>query len=169
MNEAVTNLYINDWWSETEVLDDLFYNSTQCRIIKETIDSESMMKLFAAVKQKWFSIESQFRLNIESQFRLNIESQFQLNREYIYYICLRKPNSLWRFLGSNFALKVALRCQALSLSDWVYEVSEWGKSEFLRETQGMKNRNRKRTAYLSFCSSPDYCVIGDNDVTMTMR
>ena len=161
MNEAVTNLYINDWWSETEVLDDLFYNSTQCRVIKETIDSESMMKLFAAVKQKWFSIESQFRLNIESQFRLN--------REYIYYICLHKSNSLWRFLGSNFALKVALRCQALSLSDWVYEVSEWGKSEFLRETQGMKGRNRKRTVYLFLCFSPDYCVIGGNDVTMTMR
>ncbi len=177
MNEAVTNLYINDWWSETEVLDDLFYNSTQCRVIKETIDSESMMKLFAAVKQKWFSIESQFRLNIESQFRLNIESQFrlniesqfQLNHEYIYYICLHKSNSFWRFLGSNFALKVALRCQALSLSDWVYEVSEWSKSEFLREIQGMKNRNRKRTAYLSLCFSSDYCVIDDNDVTMTMR
>ncbi len=161
MNEAVTNLYINDWWSETEVLDDLFYNSTQCRVIKGTIDSESMMKLFAAVKQKWFSIESQFRLNIESQFRLN--------REYIYYICLRKPNSPWRFLGSNFALKAALRCQALPLSDWVYEVSEWDKSEFLRETQGMKSRNRKGTVYLSPCSPPDYFVIDDNDVTMTMR
>ncbi len=161
MNEAVTNLHINDWWSETEVLDDLFYNSTQCRVIKETIDPESMMKLFAAVKQKWFSIESQFRLNIGSQFRLN--------REYIYYICLRKPNSFWRFLGPNFALEVALRCQALSLSDWVYEVSGWGKSEFLQETQEMKGRNRKGTAYLSFCSPPDYCVIDDNDVTMTMR
>ena len=161
MNEAVTNLYINDWWSETEVLDDLFYNSTQCRIIKGTIDFESMMKLFAAVKQKWFSIESQFRLNIESQFRLN--------REYIYYICLRKSNSLWRFLGPNFALKVALRCQALSLSDWVYEVNGWDKSEFLRETQEMKNRNRKKTVYLSLCFSPDYCVIDDNDVMMMMR
>jgi len=30
----------------------LFYNSTQCRVIKEMIDSESMMKLFAVVKQK---------------------------------------------------------------------------------------------------------------------
>ncbi len=153
MNEAVTNLYINDWWSETEVLDDLFYNSTQCRVIKETIDSESMMKLFAAVKQKWFSIKSQFRLNCE----------------YIYYIYLHKSNSFWRFLESNFALKVALRCQALSLSDWVYEVSEWGKSEFLRETQEMKNRNRKKTVYLSLCFSPDYCVIDDNDVMMMMR
>ncbi len=177
MNEAVTNLYINDWWSETEVLDDLFYNSTQCRVIKEMIDSESMMKLFTAVKQKWFSIESQFRLNIESQFRLNIESQFRLNiksqfrlnHEYIYYICLRKSNSLWRFLESNFALKVALRCQALSLSDWVYEVNEWSKSEFLREIQEMKSRNRKRTVYLSLCFSSDYCVINDNDVMMTMR
>ncbi len=161
MNEAVTNLYINDWWSETEVLDDLFYNSTQCRVIKETIDSESMMKLFAAVKQKWFSIES--------QFRLNIESQFQLNREYIYYICLCKSNSLWRFLEPNFALKVTLRCQALSLRDWVYEVSEWSKSEFLRKTQEMKSRNRKKTVYLFLCFPPDYCVIDDNDVMMMMR
>ena len=169
MDEAVTNLYINDWWSETEVLGDLFYNPTQCRVTKGTVDPESMMKLSAAVKQKWFSIGSQFRLDIGSQFRLNIGSQFRLNREYIYYICLRKPNSPWRFLGPNFALEAALRCQALPLSDWVYEVGGWGKSEFLREIQGMKGRNRKGTAYLSPCSPPDYCVIGGNDVTVAMR
>ena len=124
MNEAVTNLYINDWWSETEVLDDLFYNSTQCRVIKEMIDSESMMKLFAAVKQKWFSIESQFRLNIESQFRLNIESQFRLNHEYIYYICLRKSNSLTisrvKFCSESRSEMSSTFSKRLSLwSEWV--------------------------------------------------
>lgn len=54
-----------------------------------------------------------------------IKHRLHLNYKYIYYIYLNKLNSFWWFLELNFALKLTLKCQALSLFKRLNLWSEW--------------------------------------------
>ncbi len=77
----------------------------------------------------------------------------------IYYMCLSKLNNLWQSSELKFASKVALRCQALSLSKRLSLWSEWVRQKrvsdwILRdeETERDDERNRRKNALFIFFS-----------------
>ncbi len=89
----------------------------------------------------------------------------------IYYICLSKIDSFWRFSELNFFRKLLWDVKHfLYLSDWVYEVNEWSESEFLTDSQETKSRNRRENRLFILCFSSscrDLLIINDNEMTIS--